>query len=59
MGIPPAEMLFVSANAWDVAGAKASGYKVCWCNWMKAPMEELGLTPDLTVERLDQIAERL
>lgn len=59
MGIPAAEMLFVSANAWDVAGAKAYGYTVCWCNRMKAPMEELGLTPDLTVERLDQIAERL
>lgn len=59
MGIPAAEMLFVSANAWDVAGAKAYGYKVCWCNRMKAPMEELGLTPDLTVERLDQIPERL
>lgn len=59
MGVPAAELLFVSANAWDVVGAKAYGYRVCWCNRLKAPMEELGFAPDLTVERLDQIADRL
>ena len=59
MGSPAREMLFVSSNAWDVVGAKAYGYRVCWCNRMKAPMEELGFAPDLTVERLDQIPDRL
>jgi len=59
MGFPAGEMLFVSSNAWDVVGAKAYGYRVCWCNRMKAPMEELGFAPDLTVERLDQIPDRL
>ncbi len=59
MGIPAGELLFVSANAWDVAGAKAFGYRVCWCNRQKAPVEELGLVPDLTVERLDQIPDKL
>ena len=59
MGCPAGELLFVSANAWDVAGAKAYGYRVCWCNRTNAPMEELGFAPDLTVERLDQIPERL
>ena len=59
MGFPAGEMLFVSSNAWDVVGAKAHGFRVCWCNRTKAPMEELGLAPDLTVERLDQIPDRL
>ena len=59
MGLPAADLLFVSSNAWDVAGAKAFGYRVCWCNRQKAPMEELGFAPDLTVERLDQIPDRL
>jgi len=59
MGFPAGEMLFVSSNAWDVVGAKAHGFRVCWCNRMKAPMEELGFAPDLTVERLDQIPDRL
>lgn len=59
MRLPPGEILFVSANAWDVAGARAYGYQVCWCRRVPAPLEELGPAPDLTVERLDQIAERL
>jgi 2-haloacid dehalogenase len=57
--IPAGEMLFVSANAWDAAGAKAYGYQVCWCNRSGAPMDALGFEPDFTVERLDQIAAAL
>jgi 2-haloacid dehalogenase len=53
--LPAAEILFVSSNAWDAAGAKAFGYAVCWCNRSGAPMEELGFTPDFTVRRLDQL----
>ena len=30
--LPAREILFVSSNWWDAAGAKAFGYKVCWCN---------------------------
>jgi 2-haloacid dehalogenase len=58
-GLPAAEILFVSSNAWDIAGAKAFGYRACWCNRSSAPMELLGSTPDYEVERLDQIPERL
>ena len=29
MGVPAGDLLFVSSNAWDVAGAKAAGYRVC------------------------------
>jgi 2-haloacid dehalogenase len=57
--VPAGEMLFVSSNAWDVAGAKAFGYRACWCNRQRAPMEALGITPDYEVERLDQIPDRL
>ena len=55
LGMPAGEMLFVSSNAWDVAGAKAFGYQVAWCNRSGAPQEELGVTPDLMVSRLDQL----
>ena len=54
-GLAAGDMLFVSSNAWDVAGAKAFGYRTCWCNRAKAPMEALGVTPDLEVEQLGQI----
>jgi 2-haloacid dehalogenase len=59
LNIPHEEILFVSSNSWDAAGAKAFGYKVCWCNRSQGNMEELGISVDLTVLSLDQIASRL
>jgi 2-haloacid dehalogenase len=58
-GLPAADILFVSSNAWDIAGAKAFGYRTCWCNRARAPMEALGVEPDHEVDRLDQISDRL
>jgi 2-haloacid dehalogenase len=55
LGVPAAELLFVSSNAWDVAGAKAFGYQVAWCNRLGAPEEELGVRADLVVGRLDEL----
>jgi 2-haloacid dehalogenase len=55
LGIPAADLLFVSSNAWDVAGAKSFGYQVAWCNRTNAPREELGVTPDFEIARLDQL----
>ena len=49
------DLLFVSSNAWDVTGAKAFGYQVAWCNRAGTPAEELGLTPDYVISRLDQL----
>ena len=57
--IPAVEMLFVSSNAWDIAGAKAFGYRTCWCNRSGAPMDQLGVTADFEVDRLDGIASAL
>jgi 2-haloacid dehalogenase len=54
--VPASEILFVSSNSWDAAGAKAYGYQVCWCNRSAAEMEHLGFAPDITVAGLDQIA---
>jgi 2-haloacid dehalogenase len=56
---PAAEILFVSSNSWDAAGAKAFGYQVCWCNRSQEKMADWGFAPDFVVSRLDQIAERL
>jgi 2-haloacid dehalogenase len=57
LGVAAEELLFVSSNAWDVAGAKAFGYQVAWCNRTQAPAEELGLRADVTISRLDQLEE--
>jgi 2-haloacid dehalogenase len=53
------EILFVSSNAWDIAGAKAFGFRTCWCNRANAPMEELGLMADYEVTRLDELPAKL
>ena len=45
----------MSSNAWDVAGAKAFGYRVAWCNRTGAPEEELGVRAVLVVRGLDQL----
>ncbi len=58
-GVPAGEILFVSSNAWDVAGAKAFGYRCCWCNRLAAPMEQLGVSPDFEVRGLDEIPAKL
>jgi 2-haloacid dehalogenase len=55
LGVPAGELLFVSSNAWDVAGAKSFGYQVAWCNRSHAPEEHLGVRPDLVVTRLDEL----
>jgi 2-haloacid dehalogenase len=57
--LPAVKILFVSSNWWDVAGAKAYGYQVCWCNRSGAAMEDLGFAPDISVPGLDRIAETL
>jgi 2-haloacid dehalogenase len=51
------DILFVSSNAWDAAGAKAFGYSVCWCNRSKGSMDQLGFAPDIVVSSLHQIPE--
>jgi 2-haloacid dehalogenase len=55
LSIPAGELLFVSSNGWDVAGAKAYGYRVAWCNRTSAPDEELGVRADYVVTGLDQL----
>jgi 2-haloacid dehalogenase len=55
LGVPAEELLFVSSNAWDVAGAKAFGYRVAWCNRAGAPEEELGVRADYVVSNLAQL----
>ena len=55
LGVPAADLLFVSSNGWDVAGAKAFGYQVAWCNRHGAPPEELGVFAEHVVPSLDQL----
>ena len=53
--LPANQILFISSNWWDAAGAKAFGYQVCWCNRSAAEPEHLGFGPDFTISHLGQL----
>ena len=45
-GIQPEEVAFQSSNRWDIAGAKAFGFKCHWINRTGQPDEYFDLSPD-------------
>jgi 2-haloacid dehalogenase len=57
--LPKEALVFVSANAFDVIGAKAFGFQVVWINRTNAPLDELGWQPDEVIQRLDQLPQAL
>ncbi|AYH42469.1 haloacid dehalogenase type II [Azoarcus sp. DN11] len=56
-GVPAKEILFVSSNGWDAAGATWFGYTTFWINRTQLPQEELGVTPTAVGQRLTDIVE--
>ncbi len=57
LALPADRLLFVSANAWDAAGAKSCGFRVAWCNRAGQPAEHHDLAPDITVRDLGELAD--
>ncbi|MBI0328033.1 haloacid dehalogenase type II [Burkholderia plantarii] len=51
----PSELVFVSSNGWDAAGAGWYGYVTFWLNRTGAPAEELGIAPAGTGARMDDL----
>jgi 2-haloacid dehalogenase len=44
-GVAARELVFVSSNGWDIAGATWFGYTTFWIDRASAPVEELGVVP--------------
>lgn len=59
LGLPKESLGFVSSNCWDVIGARAYGFPVIWVNRGQTPLDRLGLTPDLEVRDLEELARAL
>jgi 2-haloacid dehalogenase len=71
LGVPKEDVLFVSSNSFDAAGAKAFGFQVAWIRRSSASVpttmfgmlrgraEELGHAPDHTVSALTDLPELL
>ncbi len=55
LNVDPSTALFVSSNGFDVAGAKAFGFVVCWVNRRKRPLDELGQRPDHEITSMRQL----
>jgi len=51
-GGTPADVSFQSSNRWDIAGAKAFGFRCAWINRSGAPDEYADLPPDRVVRDL-------
>jgi 2-haloacid dehalogenase len=45
MGVRREEVLFMSSNTWDIAGAASFGFHTAWINRQGKEMDELGVKP--------------
>lgn len=55
-GIAASAVSFQSSNRWDIAGAKAFGFRTVWINRAKLPDEYPDLPPDAVVSDLSGLA---
>jgi 2-haloacid dehalogenase len=58
-GLDPAEVLFVSSNAWDALGATWFGFTTLWVNRQSLPHEAIGPWPHYTGRNLSEVLKVL
>ncbi|MDU8946199.1 haloacid dehalogenase type II [Ovoidimarina sediminis] len=56
-GTEPGEVLFVSSNGWDAAGAAAYGFRTVWVNRAGEPMDRLPGRPETVLDTLETIPD--
>ena len=59
LGREPGELLMVSANSFDVMGARACGYRGAFVNRYGLPYEDSPYQPDVTVQDFTKLADAL
>jgi 2-haloacid dehalogenase len=57
LGLEPAQCLMVSANSFDVMGARACGYRGAYVNRYRLPYEDTPYQPDVTVDDFTALAD--
>lgn len=57
VGVAKNEVGFVSSNFFDVAGAKAFGFRTYWINRSDVAPDELGVSPDATLKSLTDLVD--
>ena len=58
-GCTPDQVLFISANGWDAAGAAAFGFRTVWINRTGAPIDRLYARPQHILPDLSALTELL
>jgi 2-haloacid dehalogenase len=53
LGVTPSQVLFVSSNRWDVAGAQAFGFACAWVNRAGLPNEYDDMPPGIVLSDLN------
>lgn len=56
-GLRRDEVLFMSSNGWDIAGAKNFGFHTAWINRNDLPFEQFDVQPDAVYDDLSGILE--
>ena len=59
LGLAPADVLFVSSNAWDALGATWFGFTTLWINRQGLPPEAMGPAPHHTGRDLSEVLKVL
>jgi 2-haloacid dehalogenase len=55
IGCSKSEVLFVSSNGWDIAGAAGFGFETAWVNRLQDPTDRLPHKPTHILEDLKPI----
>ncbi len=55
LGVTPAEVCFLSSNAWDAAGAATFGFRVAWVNRFGQARERLPDAPEFELATLEPL----
>lgn len=58
-GLAARSIGFVSSNAFDIIGASAFGFQTFWVNRAGKPLDELGFSPTMTINKLSGLANVL
>jgi 2-haloacid dehalogenase len=59
LGLEPCGCLMVSANSFDVMGARACGFRGAYVNRYDLPYEDTPFQPDLVVKDFTQLSDSL
>ena len=59
LGLEVSECLMVSANSFDIMGARACGYRGAFVNRYNLPYEDTQFQPDVTVNNFTELADAL